>query len=59
MSDAVNKLEEALETLQYGLIRMSPKDRIRAMSTHETEDLVIELQDVVAQAQNQLASLKD
>ncbi len=58
MSEAVTKLEQQLEQLQYGLLRMSPKDRVRAMSTHETDDLIIELQSVVADAQKQLAELK-
>lgn len=58
MSDAVKILEEQIETLQNGLFRMSPRDRVRALSTHETDDLILELQDVADKALKSLEALK-
>lgn len=43
MSDKLNQLEEQLTTIRKGLFRMGP-DRIRAMSTHETDDMIIALE---------------
>jgi len=37
---------------------MMGPDRVRAMSTHETEDLIVELQTVTDQALAELANLK-
>lgn len=59
MSDSVKQLEEQLLALKKGLFLMSPRDRIRAMSTHETEDLIIELQDVADAALKTLESVKN
>ncbi|MBU2863690.1 hypothetical protein QWZ13_15935 [Reinekea marina] len=58
MSDSVKKLEEQLLALKKGLFLMSPRDRVRALSTHETEDLIIELQDVADAALESLESVK-
>ena len=58
MSDAVKNLEEQLIILQKGLRRMSPRDRVRALSTHETDDLILDLQDVTEQALKTLDTLK-
>lgn len=59
MSDAVKQLEQQLETLKQGLFNMSPRDRVRALSTHETDDLILDLQDVVDDALKSLGKLKD
>jgi ribosomal protein L29 len=59
MSDSVKQLEEQLLALKKGLFLMSPRDRIRALSTHETEDLIIELQDVADAALKSLESVKN
>lgn len=59
MSDAVKKLEQQLETLKQGLFNMSPRDRVRALSTHETDDLILELQDVADDALKSLKQIKD
>lgn len=58
MSDSVKKLEEQLLALKKGLFLMSPRDRIRALSTHETDDLILELQDVAEAALKSLEELK-
>ncbi len=58
MSDAVNSLEQQLIALQKGLLKMSPRDRVRALSTHETDDLILDLQDVAEEALKNLATLK-
>lgn len=58
MSDSVKQLEEQLQALKKGLFLMSPRDRVRAMSTHETEDLIVELQDVTENALKNLETLK-
>lgn len=58
MSDSVKKLEEQLFALKKGLFLMSPRDRIRALSTHETDDLILELQDVAEAALKSLEELK-
>ena len=49
MSDAKQSLQTKLEQLEKGLFLMS-KDRVRALSTHETVDLIEQLRDVVAAA---------
>jgi hypothetical protein len=59
MSDSVKQLEEQLLALKKGLFLMSPRDRIRALSTHETEDLILELQDVADAALKTLESVKN
>ena len=43
MSDKLNQLEEQIKAIRKGLFLMGP-DRIRAMSTHETEDTIIALE---------------
>lgn len=58
MSDAVKQLEEQLKDIKQGLLKMSPRDRIRALSTHETDDLILELQDLVEDALKSLESVK-
>ncbi|WP_196160003.1 hypothetical protein [Reinekea sp. G2M2-21] len=58
MSDAVKQLEEQLNTLKLGLLKMSPRDRVRALSTHETDDLILDLQDVADDALKVIATLK-
>lgn len=57
MSDAVKQLEEQLKVLKIGLLKMSPRDRVRALSTHETDDLILDLQDVAEDALKTLSSL--
>jgi len=57
MSDAVKKLEEQLSALKKGLFQMSPRDRVRALSAHETDDLIHELQDVADGAIQSLEQL--
>ncbi len=57
MSDAVKQLEEQLNALKLGLLKMSPRDRVRALSTHETDDLILDLQDVADDALKTLSSL--
>ena len=58
MSDATTQLEQQLNALKMGLLKISPRDRVRALSTHETDDLILELQDVADDALKALASLK-
>lgn len=57
MSDAVKQLEAQLEQIKKGLFLMGP-DRYRALSTHETEDLIVELQKVTDAALSTVNSLK-
>ncbi|WP_028669316.1 hypothetical protein [Saccharospirillum impatiens] len=57
MSNAVEQLQTQLSQIKKGLFMMGP-DRVRAMSTHETEDLIVELQAVTDQALAELATLK-
>lgn len=57
MSNAVEQLHAQLSQIKKGLFMMGP-DRVRAMSTHETEDLIVELQTVTDQALTELAKLK-
>lgn len=57
MSNAVEQLHAQLSQIKKGLFMMGP-DRVRAMSTHETEDLIVELQTVTDQALAELAKLK-
>jgi hypothetical protein len=59
MSDAVKQLEEQLKALKQGLFKMSPRDRVRALSTHETDDLILDLQDVADEALKSLDQLKN
>lgn len=58
MSDAVKQLEQQLNEIKQGLFLMSPRDRVRALSTHETDELILDLQDVAEQALKSLESLK-
>jgi hypothetical protein len=48
MSDTKKLLEEKTAQLEQGLFFMS-KDRARALSNHETEDLIDELRAAVAE----------
>lgn len=57
MSNSVEQLHAQLSQIKKGLFMMGP-DRVRAMSTHETEDLIVELQSVTDQALAELANLK-
>jgi len=50
MSDSKKIFEEKLEVLAKGLFTMS-KDRARALSNHETVDLIEELRAAVAELQ--------
>ena len=56
MSDAKNILEEKLAEMDKGLFFMS-RDRVRALSNHETEDLIDELREAVALMQAQVKTL--
>lgn len=47
--NAQEELQECLEEIRFGLFRMG-KNRQRAMSTHETEDLIDALEVKVARA---------
>jgi len=58
MNDTVKQLDEQLNALKKGLFLMSPRDRVRALSAHETDDLIHELQDVADQALKTLEGLK-
>ncbi|MFY9178345.1 MAG: hypothetical protein WAO12_01030 [Venatoribacter sp.] len=49
MSDVKQSLQDKLQQLEKGLYLMS-QDRIRALSTHETIDLIEELRAVVTAA---------
>ena len=49
MSKKTTLLQD-LEQIQQGLFLMSAKDRVRALSTHETDDLIETLRSVVADA---------
>lgn len=57
MSDAVNRLEAQLKEIKHGLFLIGPT-RERALSTHETEDLIVKLQQVTDDALKQVESLK-
>lgn len=57
MNDTVTHLTEQLNALKKGLFLMSPRDRVRALSTHETDDLILELQDTVDEALKTLEGL--
>jgi hypothetical protein len=57
MSNAVEQLNIQLKQIKKGLFMMGP-DRVRAMSTHETEDLIVELQTATDKALAELATLK-
>lgn len=57
MSNSVEQLHAQLSQIKKGLFLMGP-DRLRALSTHETEDLIVELQAVTDQALAELDSLK-
>lgn len=57
MSDKIAEVSSQLEHIKNGLFRMGP-ERIRAMSTHETDDLLLELSKVTDVALATLASMK-
>ncbi|MDB9894675.1 hypothetical protein OAC77_02850 [Reinekea forsetii] len=59
MNDTVTQLTEQLKALKKGLFLMSPRDRVRALSTHETDDLIHELQDTADKALKTLEGLTD
>ncbi len=59
MSDAIVQLEEKLTALKKGLFLMSPRDRVRALSAHETDDLIHELQDTVEEALKSLKAIQE
>ncbi len=52
------ELQTHLQALEKGLFMMS-RDRIRALSTHETEDLVDELRLHVSRAQKLLLTSQE
>ena len=56
MSDAKKTLTEQLEQIEKGLFLMS-QDRIRALSVHETVDLIEQLRAATAAAKQAAASL--
>ncbi len=56
MSNVKTILEEKLAQLEKGLFFMS-KDRARALSNHETEDLIDELRAAVTEMQTQVTTL--
>lgn len=58
MSDSVKQLETQLAILKQGLFKLSPRDRIRALSTHETDDLILDLQDAAETALKALEKVK-
>ncbi len=49
MNDRQRQLKEELEAIDHGLFRISP-DCIRALSTHEADELVTELRARVEKA---------
>ncbi len=56
MSDAKKILTEKLAEMDKGLFYMG-RDRVRALSYHETEDLIDELRESVATMQAQVNAL--
>lgn len=56
MSDTKQALQGKLEKIEKSLFLMS-KDRVRALSVHETTDLIEELRVVVASAKADAAQL--
>lgn len=56
MSDVKANLEEKLAKLEKGLFLMSV-DRVRALSNHETVDLIEELRQVVTSAKGEVEKL--
>lgn len=57
MSDAANQLAAQLKEIKQGLFLMGP-DRHRALSTHETDDLIVKLEQVAEEALKTLESIK-
>lgn len=53
LNNTKNALQEKLEQVEKGLFLMSV-DRVRALSVHETVDLIEELREVVAGAKADL-----
>jgi len=56
MSDTKKALQAKLEQLEKGLFLMS-QDRVRALSVHETVELIEELRAVVGSAKTDVANL--
>lgn len=56
MSDTKQALQSKIEQLEKGLFLMS-EDRIRALSVHETVELIEELRAVVGSVKADIASL--
>lgn len=56
MSDTKQSLKDKLEELEKGLFLMS-LDRVRALSVHETVDLIEELRAVVTAAKADVEAL--
>lgn len=56
MSDKLKQLEEQLNVIRKGLFRIGP-DRIRALSTHETDDLIIAMEATTDEALKTVAEL--
>lgn len=56
MSDVKQSLQEKLEQLEKGLFLMSV-DRVRALSVHETVELIEDLRAVLASAKTDLNKL--
>ena len=57
MSDTKKALQAKLEQLEKGLFLMS-QDRVRALSVHETVELIEELRAVVGSAKTDVANLE-
>ncbi|WP_167855976.1 hypothetical protein [Natronospirillum operosum] len=55
MSDAKQQIKEELDAIGHGLFMLSP-DCIRALSTHEADDLIAELRARVEKASKLLDS---
>lgn len=56
MSDAKQSLQANIEQLEKGLFLMS-QDRVRALSVHETVELIEQLREVVKSAKANIAKL--
>ena len=57
MSNTLEQLEQQLKSLQSGIFRMGP-DRVRALSTHETDDLLEEMAKTTEDALANVEKLK-
>lgn len=56
MSDVKKQLEEKLDKVAQGLFLMSV-DRVRALSAHETKDLIEDLRVIVSSAKQDIKEL--